>query len=255
LKKLLKILLIAAFWIGLWWGLSLLVGQALLLPSPGAVLRQTVALALTGAFWKTVGVTMLRILCGMVTGTLLGVLLAVLTRRFRLLDALLSPLLTVIKSTPVASFIVLAVIWVGRDLLPSCIVVLMVLPVVWANVSAGIGGTDPRLLEMARVFGFSRGRRLRRVYLPAVQPHFIAAVRSALGLAWKSGVAAEVLTSPEISVGRELMESKLYLEVPRLFSWTLVVILCSLVIEKLLVAALGLADRKSAGQEAKHDSV
>jgi len=92
---------------------------------------------------------------------------------------------------------------------------------------------------MARVYHFPRGRILRRIYLPSVLPHFLSALRSALGMAWKAGVAAEVLTVPGISIGKYLMESKLYMEIPDLFAWTLVVILCSLAIEKLLIAAVG----------------
>ena len=180
----------------------------------------------------------------------LGVMLAVVCCRSRLLDALLSPLVTMVKSTPVASFIILLLIWVGRDLLPTVIVVLMVLPVVWGNVCAGIRNTDPLLLRTARVFGFSRWRTLRRVYVPSVMPHFLSACRTSLGLAWKSGIAAEVLTVPTMSIGKMLFESKLYWEVTDLFAWTVVVILCSLIIEKVLMAAVGrLGKRYAVGGE------
>ncbi len=190
------------------------------------------------AFWGTVGVTLLRILCGTAGGILLGVLTALLTSRFRVADALLNPLLTVVKTTPVASFIILLLIWVGRDILPAVIVVLMVLPVTWANVCAGISSLDPQLGEMAKVFGFPPMRRFRRLWLPTVLPHFLAACRSALGLGWKAGVAAEVLTVPLRSMGRMLYEAKLNLETTDLFAWTAAVVLCSLVIEKLLAAGL-----------------
>lgn len=238
MKKILQTLAVTAFWLAVWALLALAVDQPLLLPAPGAVVRRLAQLALTAPFWLAVGATLLRILCGVAAGTLLGTLLAVITSASALLRALIHPLLTVIKSTPVASFIVLVIIWVGRNALPSVIVVLMVVPGVWANVSAGIAATDPALLEMARVFRFPKPRILRRIYLPSVLPSFLAALRSVLGLAWKAGVTAEVLTSPVLSVGKMLMESKLYLEIPDLFAWTLVVILCSLAIEKLLIAAI-----------------
>ncbi len=226
------------FWLILWALLARLVDRELLLPGPAAVLRRLCALLVTGAFWRTVGVTMLRILCGVLAGTALGVLSAVLTWRFRLLHALLSPLLGLIKSTPVASFILLLLIWLGRDVLPGVIVALMVLPVTWANVEAGLRGVDPSLLEMAGAFRFPPLRRLRRIWLPSVFPSFLAACRSTLGLAWKAGVAAEVLTVPVRSIGKRLYESRLNLETTDLFAWTVVVILCSLVIEKLLTALL-----------------
>ena len=137
------------------------------------------------------------------------------------------------------SFIILLILWVGRDFLPCVIVVLMALPVIWSNVSAGIAGVDAQLLEMARIFRFSHWRKLRRIYIPSVAPHFLSALRSCLGLSWKAGVAAEVLTVPAVSIGKMLYESKLYWETLDLFAWTLVIIICSLIIEKLLMSALG----------------
>ncbi len=223
----------------------------LLLPAPWTVLRRLGQLLAQSAFWSTVGTTLLRILCGAASGILLGVLTALLTSRFRAADALLRPLLTVIKTTPVASFIILLLIWVGRDVLPGVIVVLMVLPVTWANVCAGIASLDPELREMAKVFGFSRLRCFRRLWLPTVLPHFLAACRSALGLGWKAGVAAEVLTVPLRSVGRMLYESKLNLETADLFAWTVTVILCSFAIEKLLAAGLGLLAGRRTRREAR----
>lgn len=241
---------VLAFWLCVWQILTFLVNNSLLLPGPAAVLCRVGSLALSGMFWRITATSLGRILLGTVLAVALGVLLAVVCCRSRLLDALLSPLVTMVKSTPVASFIILLLIWIGRDLLPAVIVVLMVLPVVWGNVCAGIRNTDPLLLRTARVFGFSRWRTLRRVYVPSVMPHFLSACRTSLGLAWKSGIAAEVLTVPAMSIGKMLFESKLYWEVTDLFAWTVVVILCSLIIEKVLMAAIGrLGKRYAAGGE------
>ena len=243
MKTTLKLCGVAAFWLGVWQLLAMLVGNGLLLPGPVAVLLRLGQLALTGAFWKATAFSLLRVLAGTLLAILLAVLLAVLCCRWKVADALLTPLMTVVKSTPVASFIVLLILFLGRDLLPVVIVVLMALPVIWGNVCAGIRNTDPLLLRTAKVFGFSRGRTLRRVYLPSVMPYFLSACRTALGLGWKSGIAAEVLTVPAVSIGKLLMEAKQYWEVTDLFAWTLAVILCSLVIEKVLMAAIGRLSR------------
>lgn len=244
LKKLCKSCIILAFWLGVWALLAWLVSSPLLLPGPWAVARRLAELVTEGGFWRVTAVSLARILCGVACAVVLGAALAALTCRFRLLRALLSPLLTIIKSTPVASFILLVLIWVGRDILPSVIVLLMALPVVWANVSAGIENTDPQLLEMARVYRFPAGRTVRRVYVPSVMPYFLSACRTAIGLGWKAGVAAEVLTVPNDAIGRMLYESKLYLETVDLFAWTVVVIICSLIIEKLVMAAFGTLSRR-----------
>ncbi|MBQ9733671.1 MAG: ABC transporter permease subunit [Clostridia bacterium] len=247
LKTFAKNLIVLAFWLFVWQGLTVLVGNPLLLPSPIAVIGRMAELMLTGSFWHTVALSLGRILLGVVCAVVLGLALAVATSFSRLLHSLFSPLITVIKSTPVASFIILVLIWVGRDILPSVIVVLMALPVVWSNVSTGISSTDALLLQMGRVFRFSFGKTLRRIYIPSVMPHFLSACRSCLGLAWKAGVAAEVLTVPAVSIGKMLYESKLYWETLDLFAWTLVVIICSLISEMVLMAAIGRLGKSRGG--------
>ncbi len=234
-RKLLLSLAVLAFWLGLWFLAAKLVDRELLLPSPYQVCRRFLQLCATAAFWRTVGTSILRVLAGIVSASLLGILLAIGTENSTVLKVLLSPVMTLVKSTPVASFIILALIWLGRGILPAFISGLMVLPVVWANVSAGLSSRDPLLLEMAQVYALPRLRVFQRITLPSVLPYFRSALSSALGLGWKAGIAAEVLTVPQPSIGKMIFESKLYLETTDLFAWTFAVILLSLVIERLLL--------------------
>ncbi len=250
LRKLPGGLAVLLFWTVLWALLAYFVGQELLLPSPLQVLKKLGAMAGTEAFWLATGRSILRVLAGLLSATVLGVLLAVLTTRSALARRLLAPVMTVVKSTPVASFIILALLWLGRDVLPAFITALMVLPVVWANVSAGLEAQDPQLLELARVYRLSRLRVLRRITVPSVLPHFRAALRSSLGMGWKAGIAAEVLTVPPLSIGKNIFEAKLYLETTELFAWTLTVIVLSLVIERILLRLAGRIGRKGGGEPA-----
>ena len=244
-KKLIYTLLPPAFWLGAWQLCAFLVdchvqgrGNELLLPYPAAVLAALVRLAGTSAFWGTVAATLGRILAGMVLGTALGGLLAALTFLSPWADRLLSPAIRVIRATPVVSFILLILRWMGRDRVPVVISALMVLPVVWGNLSRGLGETDPQLLELARTYRFSPFKTIKLIYLPSLRPYFLSAVTTSMGLAWKSGVAAEVLCLPRPSIGTQIYNAKLYLEVPDLFAWTVVVVALSLALEKLLRALL-----------------
>ncbi len=249
-RKLLPAVGVGLFWLAVWALAAMLVGKELLLPSPGQVLRCLVKLASGAEFWRTVFRSILRVLSGILAATVLGVLLAALTERSKVCRLLLAPLMTVIKSTPVASFIILALIWIGRDILPVVITGLMVLPVVWANVSAGIAGQDQQLLEMAAVYRLSRGSILQHITVPSVLPYFRSALSSALGLGWRAGIAAEVLTVPPLSIGKRIYESKLYLETAELFAWTLTVILLSLLIERVLLRLVRTDFRKGGRKHA-----
>ncbi len=210
------------------------VGKELLLPGPLPALRALGQASREGSFWLSVGLSVLRVLCGFVLGALVGALLAVLTSFSAVCRTLFAPFVRVMRTVPVASFIILALLWLHTTILPGFISALMVLPVVWGNVTEGIAKTDPLLLEMGRVYGFSRWKTLRRIYLPSLRPWFRSACLTALGLAWKSGVSAEVLCQPRSAIGTQLYYSKIYLETDRLFAWTLVVIALSLLLERAL---------------------
>jgi len=243
-KKILRTLAVALFWLAIWYAAARLAGSEYLFPDPLTVLARMGALALTGEFWTVCLTSLGRILLGVLAAVAVSVPLAVLTTAVPAANTLLSPLLTVVKSTPVASFIILALVWLGRETVPTFIAFLMVLPVVWGNVSAGIRNTDVSLLTLCRAYRVPRARVLLRLYVPSVAPHFTAAVQTALGLAWKAGVAAEVLTAAKTSIGKEIFEAKQYMETVNLFAWTLVVILLSLMIEKLVMALLSKVSRR-----------
>lgn len=225
-------LLVLLFWILVWAAAGMAVGQELLIPSPGIVFSRLLVLLGTKAFYISILASMGRIMSGFLLAVLLGTLLAVLTETIPFFKHLFAPLVGMIKATPVASFIILALVWLSSEGVVTFVALLMVLPLVWGNLSQGIRATDRQLLEMSRMFRFSRWKVVRYIYIPSVMPHFVSAVTTGIGFAWKSGIAAEVLGTPNGSVGQALYNAKIYLETPDLFAWTLVVILLSLIIEQ-----------------------
>jgi len=233
-----KSLFAAAFWVGVWYLAALWMGNILLLPTPFQVASCLGRMMMTPAFWQITLVSIGRILLGMAIAVVLGVAVAVLTSAGSLADALIRPLMTAVQATPVASFAILVLLWVNRDFVPVVICVMMVTPVVWGNVSTGIRETDKQLLEMAKVYRLRFPKVLSRIYIPSVKPYFRAACISGLGLGWKAGVAAEVLTVPKASIGRMISESKLYLLTEELFAWTLAVVLLSLLLQKIMLLLL-----------------
>lgn len=212
--------------------------QQILLVSPIQVLARLGELALQAEFWKAVGFSMLRITGGFLFGAAVGTVLAAFSARLRLVEELLAPLLLAIKSIPVASFIILSLILFSSRNLSILISFLMVLPVLYSGVLGGIRAMDRQMLEMAQLFRIPTLRRIRYVYLPQVLPYFQAACASALGLCWKSGIAAEVIGMPTGSIGERLQQAKVYLDTLDLFAWTLVIVLVSLLFERFFLVVL-----------------
>ena len=232
--RLLRPLLPLAFWLVVWQLAALAVGQSFILPGPAAVLGTLIQLAGVPSFWQTALLSLVRVLAGLLAGTLLGALIAALTCASTGLDRLFAPVIRIIRATPVASFILLVLLWTGRNQVPAVISGLMVLPVVWENLTQGIRSTDQQLLELSRAYRFSHWKTLQLVYLPSLRPHLRSAAATAMGLAWKSGVAAEVLCLPRPGIGTEINHAKQAFETADLFAWTAVVILLSLLMERFL---------------------
>lgn len=230
--------------VGLWlliWQLAAMALAAayphgnLLLASPLASLRRLGELALTWAFWRSVGWSARRILGGFLLSCAAAAVLAALAARYDWVRELLAPPVAAVKATPVASFIILALVWLDAGQLPLFIAFLMVFPTVYLNLLEGIRQTDRKLLEMARVFRVPLGRRLTGIYLPQVLPCFRSAASLGLGLCWKAGVAAEVIGLPAGSMGERLYMAKVYYQTPDLFAWTAAIVGVSVVFERLFL--------------------
>ncbi len=244
IKKLLKYTLVTLIWLGIWQVAAMAVSESLLLPSPVEVAKRLCALCLTKELYSALLSSFLRIFSGLLLGVILGVGGGILTARYKIARDFFSPALAVIKSTPIASFIILILLWLDRDSVPVIVSLLVVLPVVWSNTEMGILSTDKGLLEMARVYKMRRSALIKHIYSPAVAPYFAASLNSSLGLAWKAGVAAEALILPAVAIGTRIFEAKYNLETVDLFAWTVIVIILSVIIEKIALALLKKATKR-----------
>ena len=225
------------------------IGQEVFLVSPLQAAGTLVQLLPQPDFWQRVGFSAGHILLGFLLGAVCSVVCSVAAERWVWVGALLSPVVQLVKATPVASFIILALVWVSGKSLSILISFLMVLPVLYGAVRTGIESADPQLLEMARVFRLPLARRVKAIWLPAVLPAFRQGCSVALGICWKSGVAAEVIGLPDGSIGDALYRAKITLSTGELFAWTFVIILLSAAFEKLFLALLDKAVARVLGEE------
>ncbi len=212
----------------------------ILFPSPIDVLKRLSNIWKEDTFFETIFFTFGKIFSGFIRGYLLGVVLGLIAGRWSVAETLLWPYMLTVKSVPVASFIIIALLWVETENLASLISFLMVLPIVYTNVLQGYKSIDKNKKEMADVFNIPFYKRLIYLYLPALKPFLISACSVSFGLAWKSGVAAEFIGQPAGSIGEALYYSKMWLEAIDLFTWTLVMVLLSVCFEKLMTYALKL---------------
>jgi len=230
--------IIALFWLGIWQVIYLGVNKDVILPSPFATFEAFFLLLKEKVFWQSAGASLLRIMSGFSAALFFGSLLAVATHKIPFLKELFSPMLNLIKATPVASFILLALIWLPDNNVPVLTAFLLVLPIIWANLTKGLENINSDLLAMAALYQMPLLGKTRYIFIPSLMPYFMAGAVTSIGLAWKAGIAAEVLCRATPSIGGRLRDAKTYLETDNLFAWTMLIIILSILLEWLFVYAM-----------------
>ena len=225
-------------WLAVWYIVSEIVGLELLIPSPSAVFEALIQLIKEKEFYISCFNSLYKVLLGWGCGMLTGLFLGIITSINPVINAFFKPLLHIIKATPVASFIVLALVMLSTKSVPVFTCALITVPVSWANISEGIKSPDRKLIEMADFFHMSKRKKIENIYVPAILPYFSAAATTSMGLSWKAGIAAEVICTPGSTIGAGIQNAKIYLETPSLFAWTITVIVLSMLLEKLISVLL-----------------
>ena len=231
-----------AVWLILWEIAARVLNKEIFLVSPIKAIIRFGELAITGNFWLSVLGSFARIAIGFLLAVLVGILLAVLSAKYKRVRELFDPIMLAIRAVPIASFIILALICFSSKYLAVLISFMIAMPVIYENVFTGIAETDRSLVEMARVFGLGGGKAARYIYCPEIYPYFKSACKTAVGMAWKAGIAAEVIGSPKGSIGAMLHQAKIYLETADLLAWTIGIVLLSLFMEKAFLWIVANAD-------------
>lgn len=243
MKKSIRKVLIVCIWLCLWQAVAGIIDNDILLAGPVEVGGALLKLMADISFYQVCIASLGRILLGFVLAFAIGVLLGILCYRFLLIKEILEPVLSVVKSVPVASFVVLLLIWHGAENLSVWISFLVVLPNACVSTENGLKSVDSRLKEMAEVFKLSGIKKAIYIYRPAVIEYLISGMEISIGMAFKSGAAAEVIGMPEYSIGERIYMSKVYLDTPGLFAWTLALIVLSFCMEKLILCCLKVCKR------------
>ena len=225
--------------LAVWSIAALLDSTKILIVSPYEVLIKLFSIITEWSFFRIVLFSLLRIIGGFFIGTAAGIILAATAAAAESAEVFLSMVMKIIRSVPVASFIIFALLWFGSKNVSLFISFLMVLPIIYTNVFEGIKATDAKLLEAAKIYRMSFFGKLRFLYIHKVMPYFISGCSVALGLSWKSGIAAEVIGQPNGSIGERLYQAKISIDTASMFAWTLVIVLLSLAFERLVMFGLG----------------
>lgn len=229
-------LIIVLIWILIWQIASMMTGLELLLASPVAVLRTIVNMLVTKQFYIIIMHSMFNIGSGLLAGIFIGILLGICAGRYKAVADFIEIPLQLMKALPVAAFIILLLMWFGSRNVSRIISAMVVIPMITTGVTEGITHTDIRLIHMAQVYDMSMFNRFRYVYMTGVYPYLKAQLKIALGMCFKAGISAEIIGLVSDTIGTSMYYAKLYLLSSELFAWSIVVIVISCVVEKIILS-------------------
>lgn len=237
--KILKIVAVTAFWILVWEAASRYLSRnnelmLLLLPGPLKVLDTLTEMCREREFFQSVITSLYRVFIGFLWGAIGGFLFGIATNLSKIVNALFNPVFKIIRAVPVVAFIILLYLFLESDAVPEVIVILMVLPIMWQTTHDGLNDPDKNMSEMAYVFKIGRFKKLYYIDLPLILPQIISSAITGLGLAWKSGIAAEVICETKGSLGELLKSGKETMNYDETYAVTLTVIILSIIIEFVL---------------------
>ena len=242
--KLWRKLGIIIFWMILWELFAVAVNNSFLLVGPIESAKALEALLQRQEFYGILWKSSKGILSAYLLSFLFALFFSYLSYRSSFLADFLKPAVFVLRSLPVASFIIILLFFLGRNKLSFAISGFMSFPIFYINFLEGFHKTNRELLEMSQVFHFSLYRRLRYIHLPSLYPLLLSASKLAMGLSWKSGIAAELIGQVGKSIGYQLMDAKVSLEMADVFAWSIVIIFLSQFWEAVVLCLMKLMCKK-----------
>jgi NitT/TauT family transport system permease protein len=233
-RKHLRTILIVLIWLVIWQVLAVIVNNSILLSGPVETVKALVSLGSEPSFYISVGKTVVKILAGFLIGMFLGSVISLLSYRYVIVREFFSPFVSVVKSIPIVSFIIIALIWAGSSNVTIIVSSVISFPIFYKNLLEGLLVTDPKMLDLAKVFEMKTSKKIKYIYLPSLSPHIRSAVSLAIGMAFRGGITAEVVGQPVRSIGNGLYRAKINLATSEMLAWTLVAVLAAFLIERLI---------------------
>lgn len=249
MNKKIKKILILLFWIVIWAAIAAIIANNIVLAGPIDVITSLCQMAFSISFWVTIGLSLLRITIGFLIASFIGCGIAFLSYKFKLFHDFINPLIQLMKSAPIVCFIVLLLLWVGTNFVDIITIIITVTPVYFFAIYEACQNRDINIINMLKVYKVNGPTSWRIFEWPNALPYFNQATKTGIGLAWKSGVTAQMIGAVRYTIGEGVFNSKLYLDSAQLLVWMFIVILLGWVCEKIIILLInkfsGISVKKS----------
>lgn len=210
---------------------SFSVGKPLIIPSSESILREIFTIIKSTTFIEIVSVTVGRTLLTFLCILFLSLVIGILAGYYKIVQAVLNPVMTLLRTIPTVSLILILLIWFGRELGPTIIVGLVIFPIIYELVVGSIKKVDSDLSDVCKLFGCTTFEKFLALYYPNLIYALSSGIQATLGLAFKVMVMAEVMAQSRIGIGQALNYEKTYLNMAGVFGWTIILVLIVIVFD------------------------
>ncbi len=229
--------------LGVWALLSARVGS-LILPSPLEVAHvfkeEILTLGGLAETWETLG----RFIYSYTLSVTSGVLMGVAAFRYRGIRNGIWPVITSLQATPVISWILLALLWFSSGFIPFFVLWVFIFPIITINMYEGLASTDEKLIEMARVYKFSRRDTFSKIYFPSALPYLRAGMKISANSALKVLVTAEIVGRLPGGMGSSMNNAWMNIDTASLLAWTIYLVLLTNIVEGSISTAMSKTFRR-----------
>lgn len=219
----------------LWAGISTKVSP-LVLPSPLRVLYTSLSLLQNN--YNEIFITIGRLGISLILTYLIGIILVLGIVSSKNLKIFIQPGLLFMQSTPIISWILLALIWFDNKYIPIFIICINTIPILVLNIVSGMESIDKKILEMANIYHISKKDCFFKIQLPSLIRYLLPATEIILGSSFKVIIMAEVISRVSGGIGNGLNIGWLNIETDTILGWTLIIYVLSFITSKLILTSL-----------------
>lgn len=181
-----------------------------LLPAPSRIIGQYARLAASGELFEHLGISFYRAFLGFVLGTAAGLLLGLFSGLGKIAERTLDPSLQMLRTIPLLSLIPLFILWFGIGEFSKVLMIsLGAFFPVYINTFSGIRSVDVKLIEVARLFQYSKMQLVAKLIIPAAMPNLLLGLRLAIGASWLVLVVAEMMGTSS-GIGYMIQDARAY---------------------------------------------
>ena len=234
-RELLFLFLSFSIIIALWWVLAeTRYKQTGIIPTPIDTLRIIGEEMQKDSFFRAILSTLERAFISFMISFACASILATLAHFNRFIGTMLNPFIVLCRSMPTMALVLILLLAVRSDMLPTSVAFLVVFPLCYENMRAAISETDKRLITMAKVFKIPKWRQVMGIYIPAMLPFVFSSVIAGFGLNIKVVISAEVMGLPSMSIGYLILSARQGFNFGVSFAWLVIAVVLSLICECIL---------------------